>query len=393
MGMLSRLLKKLKNNITSASLKKSLAIYIFIGLVVSALWSLVMILFFENWRGVIYEVHSIKQPYESFNNGSDYVMVEVIYNKEVNKQIFILNIFVIASILIGAVTTIGGVSHLFYKKKLKEPISILKSEMVYLGHDDLSFDCSYISNDEMGEICLTFNQMRLQLLENKKNLWALMESQRDLNAAFAHDIRTPLTVMKGYIQMLSTYYKSGKFSEEKVFETLQTLERQINRMESFSNNMKEINAIDDWKLSYREQSVKDLLDRVKQNITGISKERIRIDTSSLESTDIMILCDENLIQEVVDNLIINALRYVVSQIDIIINLEQDKLYLYIKDDGRGFSKELLDKGIRPYFTTSDGHAGLGLTICRTLCKKHGGSLELMNSVQGGAIACAYFYVK
>ncbi len=107
----------------------------------------------------------------------------------------------------------------------------------------------------------------------------------------------------------------------------------------------------------------------------------------------MIMCDENLIQEVVDNLIINALRYVVSQIDIIINLEQDKLYLYIKDDGRGFSKELLDKGIRPYFTTSDGHAGLGLTICRTLCKKHGGSLELMNSVQGGAIACAYFYVK
>lgn len=388
------MLNKLKWNLTNASLKKSLASYIFLGLVVSALWGLVIILFFENWRNVIYEVHSIiKHPYSNLSKESEYIMTEVVFNKEVNKQIFILNFFEIALIIIGAVITIGGVSHLFYMKKLEEPINILKNEMVYLARDDLSFDCSYISKDEMGEICLTFNQMRLQLLENKKNLWALMESQRDLNAAFAHDIRTPLTVMKGYIQMLSTYYRLGKFSEEKVFETLQTLERQIDRMECFSNTMKEIHAIDDWKLKYREQSMNDLVEGIKINITGLSTEIFLVDTSGLESSDTIIRCDENLIQEVVDNLIINALRYAVSQINIVSNLEQDKLYLYIKDDGNGFTKEILDKGIRPYFTTSDGHTGLGLTICRTLCKKHGGNLELMNSIQGGAIACAYFYVR
>lgn len=68
------------------------------------------------------------------------------------------------------------VSHQYYKRKLEEPLRILKREMEFIGGDDLSFDCNYISNDEMGEICQAFNCMRKQLIKNQENLWELMES-------------------------------------------------------------------------------------------------------------------------------------------------------------------------------------------------------------------------
>lgn len=397
--MLRNQKNKLIGYLSNISLKRALALYIVIGLITAILCSLVMKLFFENWRTVIYQVHDIsqisddKQESNSPENENGYIPREVIPSKTVQKQLDIVNALEMVSIMISGAIAISGVSHLFYKKKLEEPIKILEIEMGYLGRDDLSFDCSYMSNDEMGDICATFNQMRIQLLENKINIWSLMESQRDLNAAFAHDIRTPLTVMKGYIQMLSTFYSSGKISEEKVQETLHTLERQINRMEHFTNTMKEIHTIEEWKLCYRKQTLKSVLQKIQKNLEGLTTDQIKIELSIKDIEEAIIMCDDILIQQVVDNLISNSLRFANSKILVTVELVQDKLYFYVKDDGRGFTKELLDKGIRPYFTTSDNHFGLGLTICRTLCKKHGGNLELINSYQGGAIACAYFYIK
>lgn len=62
-----------------------------------------------------------------------------------------------------------------------------------------------------------------------------------------------------------------------------------------------------------------------------------------------------------------------------------------QDDGPGFSADSLEKGTRPYFSTEEDHMGMGLSICRMLCKKHRGDLELTNSINKGGIACAFFY--
>ncbi len=76
--------------------------------------------------------------------------------------------------------------------------------------EGLDFSCIYRSEDEMGELCDTFEQMRHQLAENQEKIEDLMEGQRRLNAAFAHDLRTPLTVLRGYTDFLSRYCPEGK---------------------------------------------------------------------------------------------------------------------------------------------------------------------------------------
>lgn len=373
------------------TLKKSLAVYILIALAVAVFWGGVFVVFFENWKDMVLKVNHQSDAWSMLYEANGYKISERYSSEKVARQIEILSFMEIAVVFLCGGVAVIGVSHQYYKRKLEEPLKILKREMEFIGRDDLSFDCSYISNDEMGEVCNTLNRMRKQLVKNQENLWHLMEAQRNLNAAFAHDIRTPLTVMRGYTQMMLKFYPEGKISEEKMIETLQMLERQTGRIEQFSLTMKEIHNMEEWKVDRQPFSVKELVQQIRENLKGMPLGEIQVEFSC-EIDEMQIICDKNLIQEVADNILTNALRYAREKIVISMAKEEEGLFIYVKDDGKGFSKEEIMKAARPYFSTAEDHFGLGLTICQTLCKKHGGDLELMNSLEGGAIVSAYFMV-
>lgn len=389
MDRIEKIAQKLHWN--QMTLKKSLAVYILIALATAVFCGGVLIVFFENWKEIVLQVNN-QQNNLAVLYGADGYKLSMRYSSEkVARQIEILSFLEIAAVFLCGSVAVICVSHQYYKRKLEEPLKILKREMEFIGRDDLSFDCSYISNDEMGEVCNTLNRMRKQLVKNQENLWHLMEAQRNLNAAFAHDIRTPLTVMRGYTQMMLKFYPEGKISEEKMIETLQMLERQTGRIEQFSLTMKEIHNMEEWKVDRQPFSVKELAQQIRDNLKGMPLEGIQVEFSC-EIDEMQIICDKNLIQEVADNILANALRYAKEKITISMVKDEEGLFLYVKDDGKGFSKEEIMKAARPYFSTAEDHFGLGLTICQTLCKKHGGDLELMNSLEGGAIVSAYFMV-
>lgn len=388
MGIIRKLKEKLERKKRSAGLKTALIVYIITAILVMTASCVVLITFFENWKNIVYEVNEDEINTQIEYSGSSYVIEQRRISDRVLGQINILNICETISLFICVIATIMILSHLYFKKKLEEPLAILKLEMEYIGRDDLSFDCSYCSNDEMEAVCNAFNKMRLQLVENRKNLWELMEDQRELNAAFAHDIRTPMTVMKGYSQMLLKFYPQGKISDEKLLETLEMIDRQADRVERFSETMKEMHSIDEWKIIKKEISLTELMEKLSGNLGGMSNETVSISVVYDKDQDQILHCDVSLIEEVIDNLLSNALRYAQKQVVLTAALDMGKLYLYVKDDGPGFSKEALEKASRPYFTTAREHFGMGLTICKTLCKKHGGSLEVTNSIEGGAIVCA-----
>lgn len=373
------------------TLKKSLAVYILIALAAAVFFGGVFVVFFENWKDMVLQVNHQPDAWTMLYEANGYKVSERYSSEKVARQIEILSFLEIAVVFLCGGVAVICVSHQYYKRKLEEPLKILKREMEFMGRDDLSFDCSYISNDEMGEVCDTLNRMRKQLVKNQENLWQMMEAQRNLNAAFAHDIRTPLTVMRGYTQMMLKFYPEGKISEEKMIETLQMLERQTGRIEQFSLTMKEIHNMEEWKVDRQPFSVKELVQQIRENLKGMPLEGIKVEFSC-EIDEMQIICDKNLIQEVADNILTNALRYAKEKIIISMVKEEEGLFLYVKDDGKGFSKEEIMKAARPYFSTAEDHFGLGLTICQTLCKKHGGDLELMNSLEGGAIVSAYFMV-
>ena len=368
------------------TLKKSLILYTLIALLAAFLSGIILFSFFEKWKIIIADVNGVSIKFR--RNGIMVFTNDSITIKAIN-QIKLVNIIEVISIILCVIRSVIMLVRQYYKRILEEPISILKQEIEYIGRNDLSFECSYISMDEMGDICRSFNDMRLKLIDNQKKTWELIEAQRQLNAAFAHDIRTPVTIIKGYAQMLLEFYTSGSLSEEKLEEILNTFLIQADRAERFSLTMKEIHSMEEWSVDKKKMSFQSIAEQLKSGAEGMSNDNISIKVH-YKNDEREMFCDINLISEVADNLVSNALRYAVENIEVSIGVEDDTLYLYVKDDGKGFTKDTLYKASRPYFTTEKNHFGLGLAICETLCKKHGGNIELINSINGGAIAAAYF---
>ena len=87
---------------------------------------------------------------------------------------------------------------LFYRNKLKKPLAELMAASEKISNNDLDFSIEYDSKDELGQLCTSFEIMRTALANNFTEMWRQVEERKQLNAAFAHDLRTPLTVLKGY---------------------------------------------------------------------------------------------------------------------------------------------------------------------------------------------------
>lgn len=386
------IIKKCKEKLKRRSLKVTLAMYIMEGIVGTIIACVLITNYIDSWAEMIRNSNGITERQMVMAFHTVYTLESTSFPTEVFRQLAVLDMIQMLAVLFCIVSGIVFISWIYYKKKLEAPLEILKLEIKHIAGDDLSFDCSYFSGDEMEEICNAFNRMRLQLIKSRKEMRGLLEKQRELNAAFAHDIRTPVTVMKGYSQMLLKFYPEGRVSSEKLLETLKMIDRQADRLERFSGTMKEIHSIDEYRVEKKEAAMKEVMGRLCANLKGMAKEGMEILTAYDGDGEQLLHCDLHLIEEVADNLFANGLRHAGKKLELYGNICEGKLEIYVKDDGLGFSKEVKERAMRPYFTTDNEHFGMGLTICKTLCTKHGGDLEITNSIHGGAIVCAIFEV-
>lgn len=305
------------------------------------------------------------------------------------------------SIFMYSIGGILGVSLLFYHKKLKEPLLILKNATNQVGKSKLDMEIYYNSKDEMGDLCHSFDLMRKQLITNNQKMWDVMEEQKRLNAAFAHDLRTPLTVLRGYTDFLNEYLPQGKISEEKLLATLSMMSRHIERLERYSNTMKEIHSFDEIPVHQTAITWVQLVDKIEELIkimNGRNGIAVKFANEG-EDASLPLLLDEAILMEVFENLISNAMRYANTEVRIMLMVseEEHQLMLVIADDGKGFRSKDLAMATKPYYTDSQedksNHFGIGLYICKLLCEKHGGSIGLANSIQQGAIVTASFYIN
>ena len=387
MDWLEDLYEKIKRYIKRVSLKKAMCIYIFIALIcVFFLW-LITVSVCNGWQNLILDKYGI--DFKNFVS-VDYLNIEAGDKWLLKIIIFIRNY----SIFIYSMAAIVITSQFYYNNKIKEPLKILKTEADYVSRGDLSFECRYESNDEMAVICKTFNDMRLKLIENNSAMWKLIEEQADLNAVMAHDLRNPLSIIEGYNEMLIKYMPEGKISEEKLMSTLKLMNTQIIRMKEFLNRIKSIRSFSEMRVCKKREDIKILIDGLKEMIEGFDKGDIDILLEDFQENREGFY-DLSVIEEVVGNLLSNAVRFAKKEVKISLKVEGDKLLIFVKDDGRGFSKKELFKASDPFYTSEkkdSSHFGIGLNICKILTEKHGGSLSLSNSIEGGAIVCGEFQI-
>lgn len=272
----------------------------------------------------------------------------------------------------------------FYKKRLKKPLVLLEDSAMRIGNQDLNFRIDYRINDEMGQLCTAFEKMREQLWENNKAMWKAIEEQKQMRAAFSHDLRTPMSVLKAYIEYLNRYFPQGKLTNEKVMEVVNDLDEQILRID---NTMKEINYLEEirpTKSCIDSCTIEKKTRKILETLADKGKKNYKV---SYQCDISEMYLDLNIYLEIVENVVANAVRFANRKISAELYSNKNQLYVIICDDGPGFKQQEIDKATKPYYHgggLEETHYGMGLYISDVLCRKHGGKLILSNLTSGGA---------
>ncbi|ARC16793.1 sensor histidine kinase [Clostridioides difficile] len=313
----------------------------------------------------------------------------------------LLNIINILQLVLPLIFFIGLLllaDIIFYKVKLKTPIEILNKGAMEISNNNLDFCLEYNNNDELGNLCNAFEKMRSELNKNNIKMWTMINDRKQLNAAFSHDLRNPLTVLKGYSNYLTKYIPTGKLSDEKILSTTQLMSEHINRIEYYVENMSNAQRLEDLVVSKSMSNINKFIENLDENISIIAKQEGKSFTLKNQINNINLFFDENIILRVVENIISNAFRYARNNVSILIYLEQELLTFVIEDDGIGFSKESLKLALRPFYrdktlNDSNAHFGMGLYISKILCEKHGGSISIENNSTNSAKITAKFSTR
>lgn len=275
---------------------------------------------------------------------------------------------------------IGVAATIYYQKKLKIPIAQLQNGVEKIQEDNLDFHVEYNEDDELGELCCSMEKMRSELWQKQKALWESLEQRKLLNASVAHDIRTPITVLKGYLDYLEKMIPQDKLTEDMLLDTVSSMQGAVNRLEQYVDCVRDVEKIENIEIEKRHENVKRLLDEMRSNVQQLETNKEILISSNIMTMDEVRL-DKSVLFRIFENLLQNALRYAKKQVRINISQKKDFLILTVEDDGNGFAGKDLEKAATVFYSSDkEGqHFGIGLSICRILCEKHGGLLSISNN--------------
>lgn len=298
----------------------------------------------------------------------------------------ILSLLGILQILSCILLPMGGLALsgiFYYHLKLKQPIAALQNGIAKIQNHDLAFSMPVHSDDELGQLCAAFDTMREELLKSNQELWRQAEERKRLNAAFSHDLRNPITVLKGTAALLRQNPADGQ--------AVDRLERYTLRIEQYVEAMSGIQRLEQLPVQIREYSYV-LLRAELEDTARVLAGTLELSISAPARGAVQL--DHGLFLTVAENLIGNAARFARSKLVILLEPKERFLHLSVADDGPGYPAALIENGPKPFEKINEAspHFGMGLYSSRILCQKHGGTLTLENAKNGGATARASFRI-
>jgi signal transduction histidine kinase len=218
------------------------------------------------------------------------------------------------------------------------------------------------------------DNLQIDLREKTKKLAQAerLSAIGELSARLAHDLRNPLTVLKGVVEIARSRTNSG----ETFFSTKQIdmMERAIARMSNQIDDVLEFVKIQS--LHTRKNSLLDTLALSLAKMNKSSNVNIHIPDNSVE-----FVYDSDKLEIVFDNLLINSIQAINDDGEITIRFidTENEVEIEIEDSGDGVSDEIISKVFEPLFTTKKKGTGLGLASCKSIIEQHGGSISLRNN--------------
>jgi signal transduction histidine kinase len=247
------------------------------------------------------------------------------------------------------------------------------------GHD--------AGSDEIGRLETTFHEMADRLVEQLAELRKTDKLRRELVANVSHDLKTPLTSLRGYLETLRVM-DNLEPEERRVY--LETALRQTRRLNRLVNELLELARLDSATIEMRREplALNELVQDVVQQFQLVAGERQIELGCHLPPGLAMVDGDVGLISRALENLIDNGLRHTPEggRVEVRVATNGSRVAVVVADTGCGIAEEDLPRVFDRFFRSEEGNGGtgLGLAIAMRVVELHGGSIAVRSSVGSGA---------
>jgi len=283
-----------------------------------------------------------------------------------------------AAVVASVIALIFGI---IISRHLIRPISMLTSAAKRLADRELGYRAAVSTGDEIGELASSFNNMAESLERNER-------LRRNLVADTAHELRTPLAILRGNLESM----QEGVITASP--EAIISMHDEVLRITRLVNDLQEISLVDagELRLNRRNVRVEEMVEKVAMLFSGDAKyKNINFSVNIPEGLP-AVNVDPDRIVQVLLNILGNALRFTKpgGMITLSAGLESENVVFSIKDTGTGIAADELGNVFERFYRSdqsrsrSGGGAGLGLAIAKSLVEAHGGRIWVESKINEGS---------
>lgn len=304
--------------------------------------------------------------------------------------------------LIGLVVLIISVVGAFiYSKIITKPLLQINNAAKHLADLDFEKSCEVKSDDEIGEIALSLNELasnlqhtmselrntNLKLLDDIEREREIERKRREFTATISHELKTPITIIKGQLEGMLGNIGVYKDRDKYMNRSLIVLQD----MESMVKEILEVSKLEshDFRPQYTEINLSYLVNNCLKNLSCLASEK-DINLILNISEEVYVQADEKLIKKAISNVINNSITHSARNENVFMNLweEKDQVVLTVENTGVHIDETEFEKLFNPFYrieksrNRSTGGTGLGLYIVKTIFEAHGIEYKMGNTESG-----------
>lgn len=290
-------------------------------------------------------------------------------------------------LLLIAIFVVGSITSMIAASLLTKPLEKLSSLAQHISNGDYSARLHIHSGDEIEALANDFNNMADTIEDNISELHFSMEKQEQFMGSFAHELKTPMTSIIGYADLL----RSQNMSEDETNEAANYIFSEGKRLESLSLKLLDLLVVKNQETILTPTdpalAIRNVINVMKPEL---AKEHITLKSSCRKGCCMM---DIDLFQSLIINIIDNARKAIDDNglIHVAGTVRDDNYVIIIKDNGRGMPPEEITRISEAFYridksrSRAQGGAGLGLAICSKIAEIHQAKIKYKSAVGRGTV--------